>query len=139
MISFNIRCENGHVFEAWFNNSTAYEEQSASGKVVCPDCGNSSVKKAPMSPRVNMGTSRPSATNVPPVAAIREMISEIHRHVSENTEDVGENFAEEARRIHYGETEERGIRGEASDDEVQDLEEEDINVYRLPNLPRSDA
>ena len=139
MISFNIRCENEHVFEAWFNNSTAYEEQSASGKVVCPVCGNSSVKKAPMSPRVNMGTSRPSATNVPPVAAIREMISEIHRHVSENTEDVGENFAEEARRIHYGETEERGIRGEASDDEVQELDEEDINVYRLPNLPRSDA
>ena len=139
MISFNIRCENEHVFEAWFNNSTAYEEQSASGEVACPVCGNSLVKKAPMAPRVNMGTSRPSATNVPPVSAIREMILEIRRHVSENTEDVGENFAEEARRIHYGETEERGIRGEASDDEVQELEEEDINVYRLPNLPRSDA
>ena len=67
------------------------------------------------------------------------MITEIHRHVSENTEDVGENFAEEARRIHYGETEERGIRGEASDDEVQELQEEDIEVYRLSNLPRSDA
>ena len=139
MISFNIRCANEHVFEAWFNNSTAYEEQSASGEVACPICGDSTVEKAPMAPRVNMGTSRPSATNVPPVVAIREMITEIHRHVSENTEDVGGNFAEEARRIHYGETEERGIRGEASDDEVQKLEEEDIDVYRLPNLPRSDA
>ena len=139
MISFNIRCANEHVFEAWFNNSAAYEEQSASGKVACPICGDSTVEKAPMAPRVNMGTSRPSATNVPPVVAIREMITEIHRHVSENTEDVGGNFAEEARRIHYGETEERGIRGEASDDEVQELEEEDIDVYRLPNLPRSDA
>jgi hypothetical protein len=139
MISFNIRCANEHVFEAWFNNSTAYEEQSASGEVACPICGDSTVEKAPMAPRVNMGTSRPSATNVPPVAAIREMITELHRHVSENTEDVGKNFAEEARRIHYGETEERGIRGEASDDEVQELEEEDIDIYRLPNLPRSDA
>jgi hypothetical protein len=139
MISFNIRCANEHVFEVWFNNSTAYEEQSASGEVACPICGDSTVEKAPMAPRVNMGTSRPSATNVPPVVAIREMITEIHRHVSENTEDVGGNFAEEARRIHYGETEERGIRGEASDDEVQKLEEEDIDVYRLPNLPRSDA
>ena len=139
MISFNIRCANEHVFEVWFNNSTAYEEQSASGEVACPICGDSTVEKAPMAPRVNMGTSRPSATNVPPVVAIREMITEIHRHVSENTEDVGGDFAEEARRIHYGETEERGIRGEASDDEVQELEEEDIGIYRLPNLPRSDA
>jgi hypothetical protein len=139
MISFNIRCANEHVFEAWFNNSTAYEEQSAAGAVACPICGDSTVEKAPMAPRVNMGTSRPSATNAPPVAAIREMITEIHRHVSENTEDVGENFAEEVRRIHYGEAEERGIRGEASDDEVQELEEENIDVYRLPTLPRSDA
>lgn len=139
MISFNIRCANEHVFEAWFNNSTVYEEQAAAGEVACPVCGDAKVEKAPMAPRVNMGTSRSTTTNMPPAAAIREMITEIHRHVSENTEDVGTQFAEEARRIHYGEADERGIRGEASDDEVKALVDEEIEVFRLPNLPRSDA
>ena len=92
-----------------------------------------------MAPRVNMGKSRKSATKVPPAEMIREVIHEIHRHVQKNTDDVGEEFAEEARRIHYGETEERGIRGVASDDEVQELADEEIEVYRLPTLPRGDA
>ena len=70
---------------------------------------------------------------------IREVIHEIHRHVQKSTDDVGEDFAEEARRIHYGEAEERGIRGVASDDEVQELADEEIAVYRLPTLPRNDA
>ena len=91
-----------------------------------------------MAPRVNMGKSRKSATNVPPVEMIREVIHEIHRHVQKNTDDVGEDFAKEARR-YYGEAEERGIRGVASDDEVQELADEEIAVYRLPTLPRNDA
>ena len=92
-----------------------------------------------MAPRVNMGKSRQAATNVPTAAMIHEVINEIHRHVEKNTENVGEDFAEEARRIHYGESEERGIRGIASDDDVQELAEENIDVYRLPTLPRTDA
>lgn len=139
MISFNIKCANEHVFEAWFNNSTAYEEQAAAGEVACPICGDAKVEKAPMAPRVNMGKSRQSASNVPSAAMVREVIQEIHRHVSENTEDVGTEFAEEARRIHYGEADERGIRGEATDDEVEELADENIEVMRLPTLPRSDA
>ena len=139
MISFNIRCANGHIFEAWFNNGAADDEQALAGEVVCPICGDSSVEKAPMAPRVNMGKSRRSTTNVPPAAMVREVINEIHRHVEKNTENVGEKFADEARRIHYGEAEERGIRGVASDDEVHDLAEENIDVYRLPTLPRTDA
>ena len=139
MISFNIRCAKNHVFEAWFKSGAAYDEQAAAGEVVCPVCGDREVQKAPMAPRVNMGKSRKSATNVPPVEMIREVIHEIHRHVQKNTDDVGEDFVEEARRIHYGEAEERGIRGVASDDEVQELADEEIEVYRLPTLPRSDA
>ena len=92
-----------------------------------------------MAPRVNMGKSRQVATNVPPAAVIREAINEIHRHVEKNTENVGDEFAEEARRIHYGEADERGISGIASDEEVQELADEDIDVYRLPTLPRTDA
>ena len=139
MISFNIRCANEHVFEAWFNNGAAYEKQSAAGSVECPICGNCQVEKAPMAPRVNMGKSRQAATKTPPAAVLREIVSEITRHVNANTEDVGAKFAEEARRIHYGETKERGIRGLASDDEVRELAEEEIDVYRVPTLPRSDA
>ena len=139
MISFNIRCANGHIFEAWFNNGAAYDEQAVAGEVVCPICGDCTVEKAPMAPRVNMGKSRQTTTNVPPAAMVREVINEIHRHVEKNTENVGEKFADEARRIHYGEAEERGIRGVASDDEVDELAEENIDVYRLPALPRTDA
>lgn len=139
MISFNIKCTKEHVFEAWFNNGAAYEEQAAAGDVACPVCGDTKVEKAPMAPRVNMGKSRQSATNMPPAAIMREIISQVHRHVQENCEDVGTEFAEEARRIHYGEAKERGIHGQASDEEVQELAEENIDVFRLPNLLRSDA
>ena len=113
MISFNIKCSNEHVFEAWFNNSAAYEEQAKAGKVACPICGDTNVVKAPMAPRVNMGKSRTISKGMPSPAMIREVITEMHRHVKENCEDVGDQFAEEARRIHYGESEERGIHGQA--------------------------
>ena len=139
MISFNIRCSKEHVFEAWFNNSSAYEAQAKAGEIACPICGDTKVEKAPMAPRVNMGKSRAVANKMPSPAMVREFITEMHRHVKENCEDVGDQFAEEARRIHYGESEGRGIHGQASDKEVQELVEENIDVLRLPDLPRSDA
>ena len=86
-----------------------------------------------------MGKSRAVANKTPSPAMVRKFITEIHRHVKENCEDVGDQFAEEARRIHYGESEDRGIHGQASDEEVQELVEENIDVLRLPDLPRSDA
>ena len=139
MISFNIRCSNEHVFEAWFNNSAAYEDQARAGEIACPICGDTNVEKAPMAPRVNMGRSRAVSKKMPSPAMVREVITEMHRHVKENCEDVGDQFAEEARRIHYGESEERGIHGQASGEEVEELVEENINVFQLPDLPRSDA
>lgn len=139
MISFNIRCSKEHVFEAWFNNGAAYEAQAKAGKIACPICGDTKVEKAPMAPRVNMGKSRAVANKTLSPAMVREFITEMHRHVKENCEDVGDQFAEEARRIHYGESEDRGIHGQASDEEVQELVEENIDVLRLPDLPRSDA
>ena len=138
MISFNLKCSNEHVFEAWFKSSSAYEEQVTAGKISCPICGDTKVEKAPMAPRVNMGKSREPKNNVTPTT-MRQLIRKLHKHVVDHTEDVGDKFVEEARRIHYGEAEERDIRGKATEDEVKELADEDINVYRLPNLPRSDA
>ena len=139
MISFNIRCGNDHVFEAWFNSGAAYDEQAAAGEVACPVCGDNRVAKAPMAPRINTGRSRRAMTNVPPEAGMRQMLVELHQFVEKNSDDVGDRFAEEARRIHYGETDKRSIRGQASDDEARELVEENIEVYRLPPLPRNDA
>ena len=105
-------------------------------------CGARSVTKAPMAPRsIRSAGERSAADNRARQVAhqILESIGKLREQVEKSSEYVGGEFAEEARRIHYGETEERGIRGEASDDEVQELEEEDIGIYRLPNLPRSDA
>lgn len=138
MISFNIRCGNDHVFEAWFNSGAAYEEQAAAGEVACPVCGDTHVGKAPMAPRINSGKSRQPMTNVSP-AAVRQALAALHQHIEKNSDDVGDRFAEEARRIHYGETEKRNIRGVATDDEARELVEENIEFCRLPPLPRTDA
>lgn len=138
MISFNIRCGNDHVFEAWFNSGAAYDEQAAAGEVACPECGDTHVAKAPMAPRINAGKSRQAMTNLSP-ETLRQALVVLHHHVEKNTDDVGDRFAEEARRIHYGETEKRNIRGVATDDEVRELAEEEIEVYRLPPRPPTDA
>ena len=92
-----------------------------------------------MAPRVNMRKSRAVSKKMPSPAMVREVITEMHRQVKENCEDVGDQFAEEARRMHYGESEERGIHGQASGEAVEELVEENIDVFQLPNLPRSDA
>ena len=76
MISFNIRCSKEHVFEAWFNNSSAYEAQAKAGEIACPICGDTKVEKAPMAPRVNMGKSRAVANKTPSPAMVREFIME---------------------------------------------------------------
>ncbi len=140
MITFNIRCDNEHVFEAWFNSGAAYDEQAASGKVACPICGDTKVNKAPMAPSVIGGKSRSSVDDTGgKVSMMRDALVELHRHVEANCEDVGEKFADEARKIHYGESEARDIHGKATDDEVRELKEEEIEFHQLPALPRTDS
>ena len=137
MIVFDLSCRNGHVFEAWFRDGAAFEAQRKARKVACPDCGDHRVKKAPMAPRI--GASAPEATPTkavtPPSNAPAEMMQalrKLRQHVETNCDYVGPRFAEEARKIHYGETEERGIRGQASKEETQALLEEGIAVLPLP-------
>ncbi len=131
MISFNLRCANDHVFEAWFPHSEAYEKQARRGQVTCPRCGDTKTVKAPMAPNIASGKSREGKPLAP--AELREAMAKLRVHVEANCDYVGREFPEEARRIHYGETETRGIYGEANLEEVRELQEEDIEVLPIPS------
>lgn len=129
MLVLNLACEHGHSFEAWFGSAADFESQQQRQLVSCPICGSQGIKRMPTAPRLNVSHLRaePAALNTPQalaLAAVRRLIA--------STEDVGERFAEEARRIHYGETEERGIRGRATAEQTRELVEEGIPVLPLP-------
>ena len=136
MILFALRCAADHEFEGWFRDGATFDRQSAGGKISCPQCGDTSVTKAPMAPRV--ARSR-SAEVAPSPAELRKALQELRRHVETNCDYVGERFAEEARRIHYGESDPRGIYGEASADESRELAEEGISFGRIPWISPTDA
>jgi len=149
MIVFDLKCSKDHVFEAWFPDSASFAEQAEAGKVVCPVCGSKKVSKALMAPNVVNTKGRENAPPRPAAgvahadaekaAELRQMLREVRDHVEQNCDYVGEQFAEEARKIHYGETDPRGIYGETSDDEAKELEEEGIEVARVPWLPRENS
>jgi hypothetical protein len=135
MILFALRCAAEHEFEGWFRNGAAFETQSAAGEIACPVCGGSEVSKAPMAPRV--GRSRAEAAPSP--EQLRKALTELRAQVEANCDYVGERFAEEARRIHYGETDKRSIYGEASADDAKSLNDEGIEFARIPWPSRTDA
>lgn len=133
----NLRCANGHGFEGWFASDDEFMAQNGSGLIECPLCADRIISRMPTAPRLNLSTPRdpapaaaaPASEAAPPlqtqwVAAVRRML--------DNTDDVGERFPEEARRIHYGEIEARGIRGQASAEERQALLDEGIEIMSLP-------
>ncbi len=137
MIIFDIECMNSHRFEGWFNNSEEYEKQVAEKLVTCPFCGTDQVAKVPTASRINLNkqTGMESVKNPHHYIApedINTFVKQLHDHVIRNFDDVGENFAHEAKRIHYGEAEERNIRGIATYNEVKELREEGINAIPLP-------
>ena len=159
MIKYSVQCQKGHGFEAWFQNSGAFETQTKRGLVSCPDCGSTKVAKALMAPHVSTTTRRKGGRSAPvisrdaetlPVAAkpqpvaspavampreMAEVLRKIRREIEAKADYVGPNFAEEARKIHYDEAPERGIYGEASLDDVKALHEEGIDCLPLPVLP----
>lgn len=161
MIVFDLKCEEGHLFESWFRSSSAYDEQLAAGLVECPYCGSTHIEKAPMAPNLgakgnqkqetavkapSVPNQAPGATMAAPSPELRELaekaskaMADLQQHVEKNCENVGKDFAEEARKMHYGEAEERGIYGESSLEEAQDLIEEGIDVMPLPGVRRTDA
>jgi len=140
----SLRCAQSHTFEGWFASGEAFEAQLAGGLVACPMCGDHVITKLLSAPRLNLGASRdesPRADGAKPDVAIdasdraqqaQAAWLKMARHVMANTEDVGDRFADEARRIHYGETDERGIRGHATRAETEALIDEGIAVLPLP-------
>jgi len=135
MILFDLRCKDGHAFDAWFRDSAAYEDQVAAGDLACPVCGNAEVSKAVMAPAVK---SRPKADAAQVTEAMR-LWRRVQNHIEKNFDHVGPRFAEEARKIHHGEAEKRSIYGEATKTEAKDLRDEGIEVSQIPWLPRHDA
>ena len=135
----DLRCSNGHGFEGWFASEEDYQSQNGRGLVDCPLCADRVVSRMPSAPRLNLSGARetPSPSPDTPVAPpggppLQALWMQAVRHVLANTEDVGPRFAEEARRIHYGEAEQRNIRGQASAEEAKALVEEGVDIAVLP-------
>lgn len=139
MIRYALACEAGHAFESWFRSSDDFDAQSKRGFVSCPHCGSVRIEKQIMAPAVRTReepeAKRPVALADPRDAEMRRLLSAYRRFVEENAEHVGDKFAEEARKIHYGETKERAIYGEATPSEVRELTEEGVEVAPIPMLP----
>jgi hypothetical protein len=147
MIVFELRCSQGHRFEAWFRDNAAFDQQCAEGSLECPWCADRDIGKAPMAPHVIRG-GRASADEggvaggdpaAQSPARLRQALDWLRRQVEANCDYVGADFPEEARRIHYRESDPRGIYGEASERDARELREEGIRVQAIPWLtPRDD-
>ncbi len=165
MIVFDLCCPKSHVFEGWFRDSAAFDEQTAAGDLACPVCGSHDIAKALMAPNIpaksnaRRGPAPVALTDEPAsevmattpamtpgegpspevFAAAMKALRALHQDIEKTCDYVGENFAEEARKIHYGEADPRGIYGEATPDEARELREEGVDVMALPRPPREDA
>ena len=132
----NLRCANGHGFEGWFASEEDFLGQNGRGLIECPMCSDRVVTRLPSAPRLNLSGAReaePARPSAEPAAAdLQAMWLQAAREILRNTEDVGDRFVEEARRIHFGEAQERGIRGVATHEERRALHEEGIEVMALP-------
>ena len=142
----DLQCAHQHRFEGWFGSEDDFQSQLLRGLVECPMCGSSEISKMLSAPRLNLGAVQPAAADVSAAAvpvpapaaaasadpALQAAWMKMVRHVIANTEDVGSQFAEEARKIHYGERKERNIRGEATAEETEALLDEGIDVLPLP-------
>ena len=154
MIHYQLRCAGDHAFDGWFRDSAAFDTQAGHGLVECPVCGDTKVNRALMAPRIAktrpvldaVGTPETPAT--PPDAAkqavtlpdgVRAALQKLRAEVERNCDYVGPDFAEEARRIHRGESDRQGIYGESTPEQAEMLADEGIEVARIPWVPRSDA
>lgn len=153
MILFDLQCAKKHVFESWFKDSAAYVRQAKRGLVTCPYCGSAKVEKALMAPRL-AGTKKsrkktaeisasPVAVAASPAtekaAELHRQLAQLRQHVETNFDPVGDKFAEEARKIHYGEAEQRNIYGRTTAEEAQELADEGVEFAPVPWLPDKNA
>jgi hypothetical protein len=160
MILYRLRCSKGHEFDSWFKDSKTYERQEKKSLVGCAVCGDAKVTRALMAPRLGTKGNKAKAATVVETPApaptadqlqaqqqvaalarampreLREALAKVRTEIEKNCEHVGDKFAEEARKIHYGESDKRGIYGETTDKEAEALAEEGIEFGRLPWVPR---
>jgi len=155
MILYELNCDRQHSFEAWFKDGATADRQLKRKTVECPSCGSVKVAKALMAPRVGKKSNSREIAAVEPAAIpaaampegksavmpaqLREVLMEVRKQIEANCDYVGDKFAEEARKIHEGESEARGIYGEATEAEHEELIEDGIEVARVPWVPRGDA
>lgn len=141
MISFNLICQNDHEFEGWFRNSADFERQAKKQIIECPACGDVQIQKSLMAPVVGAKeTVRARRTEKAEEARnLRRMLGEVRNYVEKNFDDVGDDFTDEARKIYYGESDERPIYGNATDDDAKELAEEGVPVGKLPWVKRTDS
>ncbi|HEV7248277.1 MAG TPA: DUF1178 family protein [Shinella sp.] len=138
MIRYELSCDNGHTFEGWFGSADDFDRQQKMALVACPTCGSAHVAKRLMAPALSTARKKERRQELVVQAGQKAMMGKLREIVTAiraNSEDVGERFPEEARKIHYGETEQRGLIGRASAEEVRDLLEEGVEVAPLPVLP----
>jgi hypothetical protein len=158
MIRYDLTCDKGHEFDGWFSDSESYDVQAQRGLVECAHCGSQRVEKQIMAPRISAKSNTRTdimaqrqghthaqvqllaqpVANVPAdprMVAMMQMMREIRKHVEKTAENVGDKFADEARKQHYNEAERRGIYGHATPDDARALLEEGIEVMPLPQLP----
>lgn len=137
MIKYALACEHGHAFEGWFGASADFDDQAARGLLKCPVCASKAVRKQIMAPAVAGTKAQKSGADLPPQARqmMMEALGKVRAHVEENFDYVGDAFAREARAIHEGKSEERGIYGEATPTEVKALVEDGVPVAALPPAP----
>jgi hypothetical protein len=149
MIVYDLTCAKSHLFEGWFRDGAAFEAQAGAGEIVCPTCGSTDIKKALATPNL---TNCKKKTQTPPVpeppkaameatnaSEVRQALRNLRKTVEENFDFVGDTFAEEARKIHYGEVDQRNIYGETSDEEAEALLDEGVEVSRVPWIRREDS
>lgn len=152
MIHYQLRCDQDHGFDGWYKDSQAYERLARGGLIECPVCGGTKVSRALMAPAIGRGqvaeaappppvTPRAGAPAVagPMPAQMLALLQRMRAEVERHCDDVGADFAEEARRMHRGESDRRGIYGETSDAEAEALRDEGIEIARLPWVPRADG
>ena len=174
MILYDLRCRKNHVFEAWFRDSAAYDDQAEAGEIACPTCGSKKVEKAPMAPRlakgglakdgaengkaqraetqttetettetettgIQTGETETAKAETAKAAEAMRALRGLRRKVEDNFDYVGPQFAEEARKIHYGEADANNIYGETSDQEAKELRDEGVAFTRVPWPPRRDS
>jgi len=137
MIRYALTCEHEHAFEGWFGSSDDYEAQSAKGLVECPVCASKAVRKQIMAPAVvgARKTVQDEAGGAAKAQMMMEAMGKLRAHVEDTFDDVGDAFAKEARAIHEGRAEDRGIYGQASPKEVRELVEDGVPVAPLPPRP----